>query len=237
MFGLISFGLYQVGGSGNFYIILTGSLAALLCVASFLIVSVLWTLVAPVMMMENLKGWSALKRSQALVRRSLRTTVAAVFIMFLIPAIISGVISFVVNTTTRSIAKTDGAIQVTDTNGDASNEKAAEPEKDGISFSIGNSQRVRLADPKPKDDMRTRVATTVSESLIQIFWLPMHIFVTSFTAIIVALLFLKTRLAGGESMHELLTRFEDEERPRKRWQERVRQRLIQSGRIPSRPTQ
>ena len=237
VFGLISFGLYQVGGSGNFYIILTGSLAALLCVASFLIVSVLWTLVAPVMMMENLKGWSALKRSQALVRRSLRTTVAAVFIMFLIPAIISGVISFVVNTTTRSIAKTDGAIQVTDTDGDASNEKAAEPEKDGISFSIGNSQRVRLADPKPKDDMRTRVATTVSESLIQIFWLPMHIFVTSFTAIIVALLFLKTRLAGGESMHELLTRFEDEERPRKRWQERVRQRLIQSGRIPSRPTQ
>jgi hypothetical protein len=62
----------------------------------------------------------------------------------------------------------------------------------------------------------------------------MHIFVTAFTAIIVALLFLKSRQAGGESMQELLSKFEDSEKPRKKWQERVRQRLIQSGRITSR---
>ncbi len=84
-------------------------------------------------------------------------------------------------------------------------------------------------------DMRTRVKTTVLESLIQIFWLPMQILVISFSGIIVALLYLKTRLAGGESMNDLLTRFENTEGPRKKWQERVRQRLIQSGRIPSKP--
>jgi hypothetical protein len=61
----------------------------------------------------------------------------------------------------------------------------------------------------------------------------MQIIVFSFSAIIVALLYLKTRLAGGESMNDLIERFEDEDRPRKKWQERVRQRLIQSGRIPS----
>ena len=82
-------------------------------------------------------------------------------------------------------------------------------------------------------DMRTRVKATVLESLIQILWLPMQILVFSLSGIIVALLYLKTRLAGGELMDELIERFEDDEKPRKKWQERVRQRLIQSGRIPS----
>ncbi len=81
--------------------------------------------------------------------------------------------------------------------------------------------------------MSSRVRKTVLDSLIQIFWLPMQILVFSFSAIIVALLYLKTRLAGGESMNDLIERFEDDGRPRKKWQERVRQRLIQSGRISS----
>ncbi|MFN0141366.1 MAG: hypothetical protein ACKVQW_14925 [Pyrinomonadaceae bacterium] len=76
---------------------------------------------------------------------------------------------------------------------------------------------------------------TALESLIQLIWLPIQILVMSFSAIIVALLYLKTRLAGGESMNDLIDRFEDDGRPRKKWQERVRQRLIQSGRIPSKP--
>ena len=84
-----------------------------------------------------------------------------------------------------------------------------------------------------ENDMRSRVKHTILESLIQILWLPMHILVLSFSSIIVALLYLKTRLAGGETMNDLLERFEDDDRPRKRWQERVRARLIQSGRIPS----
>ena len=84
-------------------------------------------------------------------------------------------------------------------------------------------------------DMQTRVKHTVLESLIQILWLPMQILVFSFSGIIVALLYLKTRLAGGESMNDLIERFEYDGRPKKKWQERVRQRLIQSGRIPSKP--
>ena len=83
--------------------------------------------------------------------------------------------------------------------------------------------------------MRERVKHTLLESLIQVLWLPMQIFVFSFSGIIVALLYLKTRLSGGESMNDLIERFEDDGRPRKKWQERVRKRLIQSGRIPSKP--
>ena len=84
-------------------------------------------------------------------------------------------------------------------------------------------------------DMQTRVKYTVLESINQILWLPAQILVFSFSAIIIALLYMKTRLAGSEPVYELVERFEDDGRPKKKWQERVRARLIQSGRIPSRP--
>ncbi|MGI8410810.1 MAG: hypothetical protein ACR2M8_13160, partial [Pyrinomonadaceae bacterium] len=80
-------------------------------------------------------------------------------------------------------------------------------------------------------DMRSRLKDTILETLLQIFLLPIQIVVISFTAIIIALLYLKTRQAGGEPLQDLLTQFEETEQPRKKWQERVRQRLIQSGRI------
>ena len=79
--------------------------------------------------------------------------------------------------------------------------------------------------------MRSRVKATILETLIQIFWLPTHILVTSFSSIIIALLYLKTRQAGGESMQDLLEQFEDNEQPKSKWQQRVQNRLIQSGRI------
>jgi len=84
-------------------------------------------------------------------------------------------------------------------------------------------------------DMQQKVKLVVLESAVQLFWLPLQIIVLSFSGIIVALLYIKTRRAGGESMHDLIERFEDDGRPKKKWQERVRARLIQSGRVPSRP--
>jgi serine/threonine protein kinase len=234
VFGLISLVLYQLGGSASMYVIVTVCLAILSGFVGFLTIHILWTLVAPVVMMENLRGWKALKRSLQLVRRSLATTIGAVFIMFLIPVIFSGITSFVVHTAFKAYTGTPTSLQVTEQESDASNEKAVKPEKNGLSISIGDGQRVKFGDPKADGDMRSRAIATASESLIQILWLPVHIFVTAFTAIIIALLFLKTRQAGGEPMHELLAKFEESDTPRKKWQERVRQRLIQSGRITSR---
>src|SRR6185369_13736802 len=70
------------------------SLAALLI--GFLITTIIWSLFAPVVMMENLSGWKALKRSYELVKRSIWTAVATILLMFLVPAIISGAIYFIV---------------------------------------------------------------------------------------------------------------------------------------------
>jgi serine/threonine protein kinase len=220
----------KFAGTGILSTVLTFVFGIITCGIGFLVTSVIWTLCAPVVMMENLSGWKALKRSTQLVRRSVRTTIATVFLMFLIPAFISGFISFFVNVTAKAFEK-------------ASNPPAAveQPKTDETALADGENGKqgdfnFGFNSNKPKvfvqgSDMRSRLKATFLESLIQIFWLPTHILVTSFSAIIIALLYLKTRQAGGESMQDLLEQFEDEEQPKSKWQQRVQDRLIQSGRI------
>jgi len=213
-------------------------LSFLACGVGFLVASVIWSLFASVVIMENLSGWQALKRSYKLVKRSVWTTIAAMSLMFLVPAIISGSIFFVVSVTAKALMLKDkqaaAAEQTKDgaktpQNADTAEnvEKSAE-DKNDIKFDIDGRGRFNITEEGK--DMRTRVIETILGSLIQIFWLPMHIFVASFTSIILALLYLKTRQAGGESMQDLLEQFE-EERPKSKWQQRVQDRLIQSGRI------
>ncbi len=73
----------------------------------------------------------------------------------------------------------------------------------------------------------------MTEGFIELFWFPIGIFISSFTSVITALLYFKTRQAGGESMSDLLEQFEDAERPRSNWQKRIRERLEQSSRLTS----
>lgn len=235
-------------GTGVLQTILMIVFGVLTCGIGFIVFSVMWTLVAPVVMMEDLKGRAALKRSKDLVKRSVWTAAGAVFILFLMPAIIAGTISIVVNLSAAGIdrgiqkAEASAAQQTADANSPAQ----AQPEQDSSGTGLDQTQE------KPPDfeinwarsrrfnisggemDMRSRVKMTFLESLIQLIWMPMSILVVSFSGIIISLLYIKTRLAGGESVEELAERFEDDSRPRKKWQERVRQRLIQSGRISNR---
>src|SRR5688572_7788214 len=63
-------------GTGILSFVLQIGMMIITCGIGFLVTSVLWTLLAPVVMMENLKGMQALRRSTKLVRRSLATSVA-----------------------------------------------------------------------------------------------------------------------------------------------------------------
>jgi serine/threonine protein kinase len=194
-----------------------------------------WILVPPVVMLENVGVRAAMRRSRHLVKRSYATAMGAVLIMFLIPGAIAGSISFVVNITAKALdPKPAAESQQTAGEQPPAADEPAKRKDDWFNFSINSpgSSKVKVEDT----DMRSRVRRTVLESLIQIFWLPGQIIVFSFSAIIVALLYLKTRLAGGESMNDLIERFDDDGRPKKKWQERVRKRLIQSGRISSNPS-
>ncbi len=218
-----------------------------------------YMLVAPIVMMENVKIIEAFRRSRLLIKRSFTTAAGAALLMFLIPALTAGSISYIVNVSAKAFdpqTKTPAEVRSKDpaavehgtdespqepqtsaAEGETPAADSSEPaakKDDGWNWSIGPKGK----DVRRKDmDMRSRVRITLLESLINILWLPMQIFVFSFSAIIVALLYLKTRLAGGESMQGLIDRFEDDEQSRKKWQERVRQRLIQSGRISGRSSQ
>lgn len=246
--------LYPVTGSIGAIFAAGGIGSGIGAVVGFFYAYTSFMLVAPVVMMENVKILEAFRRSRQLVKRSFTTSVAAAILMFLIPAVTAGSISYVVNVSAKAfdpVAKPGAEATSKDnsstetTVASASNvpdgDPAAAPppepaaqKDDGWNWSVGPKGReVRRKDM----DMRTRVKETVLESLINILWLPMQILVFSFSGIIVALLYLKTRLAGGESMQGLIDRFEDDEKSRKKWQERVRQRLIQSGRISGRSSQ
>lgn len=220
-------------------IVVAACLGFAAAIAAFFLVSVWVMLMAPVVMMENLRGWQAVKRSKALISRSFTTSLAAYIIMFMIPMIAAGTLSAMVSMTAKALEIRPVTVQARQqaetatTPPSADGVQPGEPRR-GVSFDFGLGRRQRIAGNDSSTDMRGRLIDTFLDTVLQILLLPIQIVVISFTAIIVALLYLKTRQAGGESLHELLANFEDSEKPRKKWQERVRQRLLQSGRVTSR---
>jgi serine/threonine protein kinase len=227
-------------GTGIMATALTFLIGALTCGIAFPILSVVWALASPVVMMENLTMRRALRRSFDLVKRSVWTAAGAVMIMFVLPAMLAGAISFVVNITARALdpeASKSPIISINKGGADArppaDGAANAEQEDMAVNINLGNDTEITV--PGKGGDMRSKVKHTLLESLIQVLWLPLQILVWSFSGIIIALLYVKTRLAGGETTEQLTEIFEDDGMPKKKWQERVRQRLIRSGRVNSKP--
>jgi serine/threonine protein kinase len=256
----------------------TGVLSAILtiigyivCVIPGLYLNVVWSLVAPVIMMEHLRGRAALRRSRELVKQAPTTATAAVFLMFAVPVIVSGLSSLTVHSVIKSFSSNDKPAAASEAQTAPQNQnplpgggenRAAEasPASEAVAaaaaaaeknseesrrlgdsdFRVTQNRRgvnITFDDDGDKKDMQSRVRATIRNALTQIIWLPLQILFSSFSGIIIALLYLKTRQAGGESMNELVKQFEEteEETPRRKWQQRVRQRLIQSRRVTSRP--
>ncbi len=213
-------------------------LGLLACFIGFPILYILFALVSSVVMMENLRGRAALKRSKTLVMRSLGTTVAAMSIMLLVPMFIFGLIGFFAATTVKSFSDTKEKITVIGQEITQSGKTESALQKDkadgGIQVTIGNEKIIGAndnADEKPKlGGINGLIQKTASEILM----LPFQIFIASLTSIIIALLYIKTRLVGGESMKDLLAQFEEADRPRSNWQKRIRERIEQSGKQTSR---
>lgn len=231
IFGL----LWMLFGAGTVTVIISATVSLLAAIVAFFLVAVKLMLIAPVVMMEDLRGWNAVKRSKALISRSMATALAAYVIMFMIPMVAAGTLSIMVNISAKAFNgkslysenghnqdPASGAAQASEING----------RDTAIEIDLGRG--TRFEQKAPPKDMRARIVDAVLETLLQIFLLPIQIITISFTAIIIALLYLKTRQAGGEPLEDLLARFEETDKPRKKWQERVRQRLIQSGRITGR---
>jgi hypothetical protein len=68
-------------------------------------------------------------------------------------------------------------------------------------------------------------------NLFQLAQIPLTLVLASFSSIVTALLYWKTRLAGGETLKEAFMEFEEEEMPDRNWQKRMRERLHLTTRL------
>jgi serine/threonine protein kinase len=132
------------------------------------------SLTASVVMMENLKGRAAIRRSKALVKRSRRTVIAILFLQYIIPIFAGSIVLAVI-----------------------------------LNFFKGM--------PKGQSGLFTQI-TDVFTTLLNVLIVPL-------IAILSALLYLKTRLMGGETLREALSQIEEEDVPQTNWQRRMRERL------------
>jgi serine/threonine protein kinase len=133
------------------------------------------SLTPSVVVMENLSGWAARKRSKTLVKRARKTVIAVIIIQYLIPTLTSAIALAVL----RGVFK------------------------------------------GPMDETRAKLIARAAQLIAFV----LNIFITPLIAGLTALLYLKTRQAGGETLSEALSQFEEEDTPRTRWQMRMRERL------------
>ncbi len=182
--------------------------------------SVIWALAAPVVMMESLRGREALDRSKLLVKRSLRTTLAAIAIIFLLPALLGGMVGAFSSATVEA-----GTIIYQE-------RIKKQAEKENSAKTENASTDPKKADSKEKSE--TRYIKDAFQSLLtKLLPLPFQLILLSFASILIALLYFKTRQIGGEPTNDLFEQFEDFGDAKSNWQKRVRKRLVKSGRATS----
>ena len=154
------------------------SFLGLLLLIPGVIMFINYSLGAPVVMMEGLKGRAALKRSKALVKRSRRTVILILLIQWAIPACTASIV--------------------------------------GALLSVG----LKLS--------KTPHAPILSARITAIIIVALNVFIVPLIATLTALLYLKTRQIGGETLREALSQLEEEDAPRAKWQMRMRERLQSS---------
>jgi hypothetical protein len=198
-----------------------------ICFFPGVFLSALFMLIAPAIMMEGLSGRKAIWRSVELVKRSFLTVLGTSVIVYMIPIILAFVISFAIQGTIKGFVNPSAGPVQTEQN------KAKDDE---LNITVGPRGTKVSGDDSPearekRKNMERRIA--VGTGIFELVWMPLIFVISSFTSTITALLYFKTRRAGGESMQDLLEKFEDAEHPQSKWQHRIRERLIQSGRISS----
>lgn len=222
-----------------------------LCLIPGVFLSVIWALASAVVMMENLHGFKALKRSKILVKRSFRTTFAVTLITFFIPMIISLSLAYFARLAVQDVSsKAAKIVAVKQALFDDSENKSeskpeialtddapktAEPkaEDNDIQIKIGPDKNIEINNSADSKDRNFKLKSALSEALQQIIFLPISILLVSFFSVVSALLYFKSRRAGGESMQELLEQFQETDRPQSNWQKRIRERIEQSGKQTS----
>ena len=196
-----------------------------------------YMLIAPSIMMENISGRAAFRRSVELTKRSFRTVFATALLVYIVPGVLAiaiglSIASIIKNFEMRSEMaqmKKEGVTAMTD----------EELKNEGNTSVSINRKGVIVEKNRKKDEkksMTRQLTTSLQEGIFELVWTPLALLITSFTAVVTSLIYFKTRQAGGESMQELLGKLDETDKPQSKWQQRVRERLIQSGKITGNTT-
>ncbi|HZM85055.1 MAG TPA: serine/threonine-protein kinase [Blastocatellia bacterium] len=150
-------------------------LGLILLVIPAVIMFINYSLAAPVVMMEGLKGRAALKRSKALVKRCRWSVIVILLCQWAIPFIATSIVAL------------------------------------PVAFAL------KMSKTPNAPEIAGRVTSTIVVML--------NVLIVPFIATLTALLYLKARQIGGETLREVLSQFEEEDTPRTKWQMRMRERL------------
>lgn len=203
-----------------------------LCLFPGIYWTTVYMLITPAIMMEGVKGRMAFRRSKQLVKRATLTAFTLAILMFAVPFTIAGIIGGSVALVTKSA--TDQVAGKIEPSKKEASDLDINISPNGVN--VNNDEKVAdqlTDDEKNKQKLAKFKKSTLTQAIMDLILSPIMLLLTSLSSVITALMYFKTRQAGGESMQELLAQFEENEQPRKKWQERVRNRLIQSGRITS----
>jgi serine/threonine protein kinase len=206
------------------------------CIIPGVWLSARFMLIPSSVMLEDLSGRAAFRRSAELSKRSFRTVFGTSFLLFFLPLILASFISTSIIGIAGGFNETGNSdktkVEKNDDNGEDDNSNL-NIKVNGTEYNIGDKDSAdsdKKNPAKEKQKFRVKMATNI----FTILWLPIVILLSSFASVLTALLYFKTRLAGGESMQDLLSKFEDADSQKTtKWQNRIRERLQQSGRITS----
>ena len=197
-----------------------------------LYVSSVFMLISPSIMMENFSGRTAFRRSVELAKRSFRTVFATSLLVYVVPVVLALIIGTAVAGLVKSISNELKDKQQTSQIRTGDEDLEVKVGMGGIKITGDETNAAETGSEETQKTVKS-INPEISSQIFELIWLPVIVLITSFTSVITALLYFKTRQAGGESMSDLLEQFEDAERPRSNWQKRIRERIEQSGKLTS----
>jgi len=190
----------------------------LLFIIPGIVMSIRYTLYAPVVLIEGLEKKAALKRARELGSRSWRTVIIVSILQILIPLSVSSLV---------------GRIRFGGPSADAqaTSQTRQQTEASSVSGSqTTNGAAVSTGTPPPTGGLKIKRSDegrdgNVRRQIWEQFLGLMNILIVPLISIVPALLYLKMRQLGGETLNEAIQQMEDAETSRSQWQQRMRTRL------------
>ncbi len=194
-----------------------------LCLLPGVWLSAKFMLIAPSIVMEGVSGKAAFRRSMELTKRSMRTVLATTVLVYIIPGILAGAIGLSVASVIKNFEMSSEMARM--------KKEGVKPDPSHGSVNEATSAIDTETGQLIQKDIARQFTRALQESIFDLLWTPLVLIISSFTSIVTALIYFKTRQAGGESMQDLLGKLDDADRPQSKWRQRVRKRLMESGKV------